>query len=48
MPSSSAPANNGLTCAAYLGMAGFGAGAPYKDLYNAFGITPQAVAEAAR
>ncbi len=28
-------------------MAGFGASAPYKDLYRRFGITAQAVAEAA-
>ena len=27
-------------------MAGFGASAPYKDLYRRFGITAQAVAEA--
>jgi transketolase len=28
-------------------MHGFGASAPYKDLYNHFGITPQKIAEAA-
>ena len=28
-------------------MTGFGASAPYKDLYKHFGITPEAVAEAA-
>jgi transketolase len=32
---------------AFLGMAGFGASAPYKDLYAHFGITAAAVAEAA-
>ncbi len=31
----------------FIGMTGFGASAPYKDLYKAFGITPEAVAEAA-
>jgi transketolase len=31
----------------FVGMTGFGASAPYKDLYKAFGITPEAVAEAA-
>ena len=31
----------------FIGMAGFGASAPYKDLYRRFGITAQAVAEAA-
>jgi transketolase len=31
----------------FVGMAGFGASAPYKDLYRRFGITAQAVAEAA-
>jgi transketolase len=31
----------------FIGMAGFGASAPYKDLYRWFGITAQAVAEAA-
>jgi transketolase len=31
----------------FIGMTGFGASAPYKDLYEHFGITPQAVAEAA-
>jgi transketolase len=32
---------------AFIGMAGFGASAPYKDLYRRFGITAEAVAEAA-
>jgi transketolase len=32
---------------AFVGMATFGASAPYKDLYKQFGITPEAVAEAA-
>ena len=32
---------------AFVGMTGFGASAPYKDLYKHFGITPEAVAEAA-
>ncbi len=32
---------------AFVGMTGFGASAPYKDLYKHFGITPQAVADAA-
>ena len=31
----------------FVGMTGFGASAPYKALYEHFGITPQAVAEAA-
>jgi len=31
----------------FVGMSGFGASAPYKDLYKHFGITPEAVAEAA-
>lgn len=31
----------------FIGMTGFGASAPYKDLYEYFGITPQAVANAA-
>jgi transketolase len=31
----------------FVGMTGFGASAPYKDLYKAFGITAEAVAEAA-
>jgi transketolase len=31
----------------FIGMSGFGASAPYKDLYNHFGITAQAIAEAA-
>ncbi|MBI3675499.1 MAG: transketolase [Proteobacteria bacterium] len=32
----------------FIGMHGFGASAPLKDLYKHFGITPQAAAEAAR
>jgi len=32
---------------AFVGMDGFGASAPYKDLYKHFRITPQAVADAA-
>jgi transketolase len=32
---------------AFVGMTGFGASAPYKDLYRQFGITPEAVAAAA-
>ena len=32
---------------AFVGMTGFGASAPYKDLYRHFGITPEAVADAA-
>jgi transketolase len=31
--------------AAFVGMTGFGASAPYQDLYRHFGITPEAVAE---
>jgi transketolase len=31
----------------FVGMSGFGASAPYKDLYGHFGITPEAVAAAA-
>jgi transketolase len=31
---------------AFVGMTGFGASAPYKELYNNFGITPEKVAEA--
>ncbi len=31
----------------FIGMTGYGASAPYKDLYKHFGITPEAVAEAA-
>jgi transketolase len=30
----------------FVGMSGFGASAPYKDLYRHFGITPEAVAKA--
>jgi transketolase len=33
---------------AFLGMRGFGASAPYKALYEHFGITPQAVVEAVK
>ena len=32
---------------AFVGMTGFGASGPYKELYQHFGITPEAVAEAA-
>jgi len=32
---------------AFVGMSDFGASAPYKDLYRHFGITPEAVAQAA-
>ena len=32
---------------AFVGMTSFGASAPYKELYRHFGITPEAVAEAA-
>jgi transketolase len=31
----------------FVGMSGFGASAPYKDLYRHFGITPERVVEAA-
>ena len=31
----------------FVGMTGFGASAPHKDLYRQFGITPEKVAEAA-
>ena len=31
----------------FIGMTGFGASAPYKALYQHFGITPQAVVDAA-
>jgi transketolase len=31
----------------FIGMTGFGASAPYKELYQEFGLTPQKVAEAA-
>jgi len=33
---------------AFIGMSSFGASAPYKELYQHFGITPETVAEAAR
>ncbi len=32
----------------FVGMTGFGASAPYEQLYQHFGITPQAVAEAVK
>ena len=32
----------------FIGMTGFGESAPYKALYKHFGITPEAVADAAR
>ncbi len=32
----------------FIGMTGFGASAPYQDAYDHFGITPEAVAQAAR
>ncbi|MEH2511890.1 transketolase [Nitrobacteraceae bacterium AZCC 1564] len=32
----------------FVGMSGFGASAPYKELYRHFGITPEAVADAAQ
>ncbi len=32
---------------AFVGMTGFGASAPYKELYQHFGLTPEKVAEAA-
>jgi len=32
---------------AFIGMSSFGASAPYKELYKKFGITPEAIAEAA-
>ena len=32
----------------FIGMTGFGASAPYQELYAQFGITPQAVADAVR
>jgi transketolase len=35
------------TDGAFVGMTGFGASAPYKDLYRHFGITPEAVVAAA-
>jgi transketolase len=31
----------------FIGMTEFGASAPYKDVYNYFNITPEAVAQAA-
>ncbi len=35
------------TAGAFVGMTGFGASAPYKELYQHFGLTPEKVAEAA-
>ena len=32
----------------FIGMTGFGASAPYEDLYQHFGITPDAIAAAVR
>ena len=32
----------------FVGMSGFGASAPYQDLYRHFGITPEAVVAAAK
>jgi transketolase len=32
----------------FVGMSGFGASAPFKQLYQHFGITPEKVAEAAQ
>ena len=32
----------------FIGMTGFGASAPFEDLYKEFGITAEAVAAAAR
>ena len=32
----------------FVGMHAFGSSGPYKDVYKHFGITPEAVAEAAR
>ncbi len=32
----------------FVGMHGFGASGPYKDVYRLFGITPEAVADAAK
>jgi transketolase len=32
---------------AFIGMSSFGASAPYKDLYKHFGVTPEAIADAA-
>jgi transketolase len=33
---------------AFVGMHSFGASGPYKDVYRHFGITPEAVADAAK
>ena len=38
----------GVDEAKVIGMRSFGASAPIADLYNHFGITPQAVADAVR
>jgi transketolase len=35
------------TAGAFVGMTGFGASAPYKELYQHFGLTPEKIAEAA-
>jgi transketolase len=32
----------------FIGMHGFGSSGPYKDVYKHFGITPEAVADAAK
>jgi transketolase len=32
----------------FIGMSGFGASAPYEDLYREFNITPEAVAKAVK
>ena len=32
----------------FIGMTGFGASAPYEDLYKHFGITPEAIVAAVR
>jgi transketolase len=32
----------------FVGMSGFGASAPYKDLYKHFGLTAEAIADAAQ
>jgi len=39
---------DGAQKGAFVGMTGFGASAPYKELYEHFGITADAVAQAAR
>ena len=35
------------SAAAFVGMSGFGASAPYKDLYRHFGLTAEKIVEAA-